>query len=115
MKLNSLHFSPSSLTLQITGLSAVSNILLLGLPSLQLLNHYNILRLVHCAFEAFGTELDLQEVCCRCLARLMEKYQDIHHFIGRDSPKIQLVCVCLCTCVVCVMVSMSVCACVLCM
>ena len=74
---------------QVSGLSALGNLLLLPLPSLQSLNCYNLLRLLHSAFETFASEVGLQEACCRCLARLMERNQDLHHFIGRDSPKIQ--------------------------
>jgi hypothetical protein len=81
----------SSLTnIQVLALSALGNILLLPLPSLASLNSYNLLRLVHAAFESSAAEdTQLQEACCRCLARLMERNQDLHCFIGRDSPKIQ--------------------------
>ena len=84
---------------QVSALSAMGHILSLPLPSLLSLNTYNCLRLIHSAFEAFGTDLAMQEVCCRCLARMMEKNEDLHRFIGRDSPKIQYGAVCVCVCV----------------
>ena len=74
---------------QVSALSALGHILSLPLPSLLSLNMYNWLRLIHSAFESFRTDLAVQEVCCRCLARMMEKNENLYHFIGRDSPKIQ--------------------------